>query len=398
MRIDCDETPGDQAQSARLPSGRPDSLAASSCAKAAVLDALIESDPDLIARYDLQCRRTQINPAMQATFGRPLEQILGRTPEDLPLLGTRPFMEILRGVITRGQGWDGDLACRDGEGRIVCGNWRLIPEFDVANKLLAVWGIWHDATKLRELDRQLHQVQRLAVLGELVSGVAHDFNNVLAAIVLHINLVHADLRLPRDLAEMLEELEADARRATSLPRQLLRFSRDEPMPAQPIFLEDVVDRAVRMLRRILGKHVQLEFRPAAKRSQLCGDGGMLEQMVFNLCLNARDAMSQGGRIMLTTRMVDVGHEYVRKNKAARAGRFVRFCVADDGCGMEAGTLSRIFEPFFTTKPAGRGTGLGLAIVSDIVKRHRGWIEVESIPRRGTSFFVFLPVDGRNQTV
>lgn len=360
-------------------------------AREAALATLMEGLPDLIVRYDLKCRRVGVNSAMRVHIGLPLEQILGRTPEELPLHNTQWFMRVLRGVLADGQPWFGEAAYTDAAGRTHWGELRVVPEFGAGREVLGALGVWRDMTALRQLQDQLRQAQKLEAIGQLASGVAHDFNNMLAAILLHVSMLRTDPRLPPDLAEVFEELEEDARRATSLPRQLLMFSRQQAMQARAIQLESIIEMTLKMLRRIVGERIQINFVPARKPAYIFGDTGMMEQVVFNLCLNARDAMPEGGRLTLATRVVDVDEAHVRKVKEARPGRFVRFTVADTGCGMEAAVLAKIFEPFFTTKETGRGTGLGLMTVFGIVQQHQGWIQVQSLVGRGTKFFIFFPL-------
>ncbi len=229
MKMDHDGSLEPQTKSATFFTGEFEKLVADPCAKAGFLNILFEQTPDFIVCYDLECRRINVNPALQAVLGVPLEEILGRTPEELPLLDSQSFMGILREVIASGQPWHGELAYTNAAGKALWGDLRVVPELDQANNIVAVLGIWRDITERRRLEDRLRQAPHLAVLGRLVGGVAHDFNNVLAAILLHLNLLRTDPRLPSDVLETLQELDADARRATCLPRQLLMFSRQDAM-------------------------------------------------------------------------------------------------------------------------------------------------------------------------
>jgi CheY-like chemotaxis protein len=181
-----------------------------------------------------------------------------------------------------------------------------------------------------------------------------------------------------------------AERAASLTRQLLMFSRKNVMQLMPLDLHEVVGNMSKMLQRLLGETITLEFQPQAENSFIQGDGGMIEQVVVNLSVNARDAMPQGGRLTISVETVNLDIADTETHHQARSGRFVRLRVSDTGAGMDTATLGHIFEPFFTTKDIGKGTGLGLATVYGIVKQHEGWVEAKSEPGKGSTFDVFFP--------
>jgi CheY-like chemotaxis protein len=231
----------------------------------------------------------------------------------------------------------------------------------------------------------------MEAIGQLAGGVAHDFNNILAAMILNLGLLRGDARLHRDLVESLVSLEKGAQRATDLTRQLLQFSRRQVMRTELLNLNEVLDNSLRVLRRLLGESIDLHFQPGEPPAWIHADRRMIDQMLTCLCLNARDAMSGGGRLSVEARMEDISAARVKGKPDARAGGFACLTVADTGCGMDAATQKRLFEPFFTTKDVGQGTGLSLASVHGIVKQHQGWVEVESAPGEGATFRVFLPI-------
>jgi CheY-like chemotaxis protein len=181
-----------------------------------------------------------------------------------------------------------------------------------------------------------------------------------------------------------------AERAASLTRQLLMFSRKNVMQLKLLDLRDIVTNMSKMLRRLLGETVTLNFTPPPQFPLVYGDSGMIEQVVMNLCVNARDAMERGGTLTISLNSIDVAADYVQTHPEARVGAHICLRVADTGCGMDTYMIGRIFEPFFTTKEVGKGTGLGLATVYGIVKQHEGWVEVNSKPGLGTTFEVFFP--------
>ena len=247
-----------------------------------------------------------------------------------------------------------------------------------------------DITGQKQLEAQFLQAQKLEAVGQLAGGVAHDFNNILAATLLHLQLLQEKDDLGPEVAASLRDLEQNTQRAAGLTRQLLLFSRRQVMQTKRVDFSEVVKGLLKMLRRILGEDVETVFSVGAEPVWVEADVGMLEQIVMNLCVNARDAMPLGGQLTLAVQRVTLTAEGVRERPAARAGTFACFTATDAGCGMDERTLKRLFEPFFTTKEPGKGTGLGLATVQGITRQHRGWVEVESAVGRGTTFRVFVP--------
>ena len=251
--------------------------------------------------------------------------------------------------------------------------------------------IWtfRDITERRQLEAQFRQAQKMEAVGQLAGGVAHDFNNILTAVILHLGILQATLTDP-ETTVALQELEAQAQRAADLTRQLLLFSRKSAIEVQPIRINHVVEDMLKMLRRLLGEHITVEFQGAAGLPFVEADRGMMQQVVMNLSVNGRDAMADGGTLTIATTAAEFDEPVGPERLGRRAGRFVRLTVRDTGCGMDEATLKRIFEPFFTTKALGKGTGLGLATVYGIVQQHRGWVEVTSTPGGGSTFDVYIP--------
>ncbi len=246
---------------------------------------------------------------------------------------------------------------------------------------------------------QLRQAQRLEAVGRLAAGVAHDFNNILAVIRGNAELLPGSGSFV-EVAESAKEIEEAADRAIGLARQLLSFSSQQSIQPRPLDLNQAVGNFTKMLRRILGEGVHLELQLAADLPAILADVGMLEQVLLNLAVNARDAMPGGGKFSVQTTTVDVSPSSGLAQPDAYAGRFAKLTAADTGAGMSPEVLERIFEPFFTTKAFGQGTGLGLATVHGIVKQHRGWLNVASRAGVGTLFEIFLPAtqQARAQTI
>jgi len=252
-----------------------------------------------------------------------------------------------------------------------------------------------EITERLNLEAQLRQSQKMQSVGQLAAGIAHDFNNILTIIQGHTELVSGEEGLPPTAHESLEQVSMAAQRAANLTRQLLTFGRKQFMQVELLDLNEVIKSVTQMLRRGLGENITLRCNLAPRLPAIEADSTMMEQVVMNLSLNARDAMAEGGSLIITTNPVKVGREYVDRNPEAREGVFVCLTVSDNGCGMDRSKLGKIFEPFFTTKEVGKGTGLGLATVYGIVKQHIGWIEVESELGKGTAFKIFLPSSTKN---
>ena len=241
------------------------------------------------------------------------------------------------------------------------------------------------------LESQLRQSQKMEAIGLLAGGIAHDFNNLLTAILGHLSLLRHDPQVTPAIAESLAEIASAANRASNLTRQLLAFSRRQVFVAHDLDLNVVVADLAKMLHRILGEELDLQLDLAPEPLAFRGDAGMIEQVLVNLAVNARDAMPHGGKLCIVTRGVTLAPPVTEQAfHGPGPAPFVRLSVADTGTGMDPEIQARIFEPFFTTKEAGRGTGLGLATVLGNVQQHHGWIDVQSSPGQGTTFHVNLP--------
>jgi PAS domain S-box-containing protein len=251
-------------------------------------------------------------------------------------------------------------------------------------------GLISDVTDRKRLESQLQQAQKMEAMGQLAGGVAHDFNNILATMLMELGLLREEPGLSEEVRSGLRDLETSVGRATGLTRQILAFSRRQLMQMKPLRLDALLTDLHKMLVRMLGETIQIGLHASPETSAIKGDAGMIEQVVMNLCVNARDAMPAGGRIELRVENVTLDKSHIQDNPEARMGHFVCLSVTDTGCGMNEQVRLHLFEPFFTTKDTGKGTGLGLSTVYGIVKQHDGWIEVESQEGMGSRFHVLFP--------
>jgi PAS domain S-box-containing protein len=266
---------------------------------------------------------------------------------------------------------------------------------EVLGRPLLMLSLFRDITTQKRLEEQLRQSQKMEAIGQLAGGVAHDFNNILTVIHGHASLLAAS-GLDDACARSAQQITQAAERAAGLTRQLLTFSRRQLIQPKRLDMNKIIGNMTDMLGRILGEDVALQLNYSTAPATVEADAGMMEQVLLNLAVNARDAMPRGGQLSVRISIVDVNEEHVQRHPEARTGWFVCFSKSDTGTGIPPENLSRIFEPFFTTKEVGKGTGLGLATVYGIVKQHQGWVEVESTVGKGTTFRIYIPFVGEEQ--
>jgi len=247
-----------------------------------------------------------------------------------------------------------------------------------------------DVTERRILERQLQMAGKMEAVGRLSGGIAHDFNNLLGVIIGYSQVLKRRLDPGSALLEHAEEIEKAGQRAASLTRQLLAFSRQQILTPAVLNMNDLILDMAKMLPRLLGEDVAVSTSLYADLGMVKADQGQIEQVIMNLAVNARDAMPQGGKLLIETANVELDQAYAWQHPGAKPGHYVMLALTDSGIGIDAETLAHIFEPFFTTKELGKGTGLGLATVYGVVKQSGGYIWVDSKPGQGASFQIFLP--------
>lgn len=332
------------------------------------------------------------NPAAERIFGFKADEVLGKQSYAAIVPGTA--RETVAGLFAKLFANTGsshsinENLTKDGR-TIVC-EWFNTPLIGTDGKTTGVFSLAQDLTERLNLEKHVQHSQRLNAVGQLAAGVAHDFNNILTVITGHAGLLLGQGNIPADARPDLEHIETAALRASSLTRQLLAFSRQQVMFPRPIHLYEVVKNTATMLSRAMGGDVIFKVRFGESLLPIEADPAMIEQVITNLVLNARDSMPRGGTLTVAIERVEIFGDTAQRTPDARPGTAVCLSVTDTGIGIAAEHLPHLFEPFFTTKKNGEGTGLGLSVVHGIVKQHHGWIEVESTVGKGTSVRVFFP--------
>jgi PAS domain S-box-containing protein len=351
----------------------------------------VEQTAETIVITDIQGTIVYANPALEKTSGYSCAEAIGKNPRMFKSgRQDAAFYGQMWKTLTCGDTWKGHLINRRKDGAIYEEEVIISPVRNAANAVVNYVAVERDVTHEMQLDAQLRQAQKMEAVGHLAGGVAHDFNNILAAILMRIGLLQEEGGLTESVRDALIEMDGEANRAAALTRQLLAFSRRQILQLKAVNLDVLVDNLSKMLRRLLGEQVTLHWNSESALPSLKADEGMVEQIITNLCINARDAMPQGGCITIDAKSVIFEENVARNHPERRPGSFVRLSVSDTGCGMDEEVQKHIFEPFFSTKGVGRGTGLGLSTVYGIVKQHGGWIELESTVGKGSAFHVYFP--------
>jgi two-component system cell cycle sensor histidine kinase/response regulator CckA len=344
-------------------------------------------------------RIVYISPAYEAIWGRSCQSLYDAPRNWIEAIHAEDRDRILQAALTKQVtgGYDEEYRIIRADGATRWIRDRAFPVRDAQGRVYRVAGIAEDVTEKRQLELQLRQSQKMDSIGQLAGGVAHDFNNILTIILGHASLLPSMRGTTPEAAESAREIIDGAQRAANLTRQLLAFSRKQVMQPRDLNLNDIVTHFSRMLHRILGEDIALQFDPAPHLPLVHADVPMIEQILMNLAVNARDAMPRGGALRIKTVAETIGAEEARKKPDAAPGDYVRLSVTDTGCGIPPENLPHLFEPFFTTKEVGQGTGLGLATVYGIVTQHNGWVEADSQVGHGATFHIHLPALQKHAT-
>ncbi len=272
----------------------------------------------------------------------------------------------------------------------------VIGEVDGNGKPLIYKGLYQDITERKEIEGRLYQSQKMEAIGRLAGGIAHDFNNILQVILGYGSLALMDAGSDSDMLENISHIVDSGEKAKSLVRQLLIFARKEKFRPGLVSLNDLASGFITMLKRVIGENITLTFTPDKEIDFIHGDSGQIEQIFMNLCINSRDAINGSGSIIIKTKKVSTDEYWPCFDNRMPPGEYVMLSISDTGAGISTEYLEHIFEPFFTTKDKNSGTGLGLATVYSIVKQHGGYIDVHSLPEKGTTFSMYFPILGDKQ--
>ena len=358
------------------------------------LQAITSTATDAIILIDDTGNVSYWNTAAEKMFGYDDDEMLGRNLEiiippqyrDAHKKGFKRFTESGHGPMI-GKVYEVSALRKDGS--------EFPIELSISGLLLK--GKWHsagvvrDITGRRNLEEQLRQAQKMEAIGTLAGGVAHDFNNILTAIIGFGSLLTMKMAKNDPMLHDVNQILAAADRAATLTQSLLTFSRKTPIETKPVSLNSIISKVEKLLVRFIREDIELTSTLAAEELTVMADPAQIEQILINLVANARDAMPKGGKLRICTDIVELDREFIRVHGYGTPGRYASLTCSDTGSGMDKETAQRIFEPFFTTKETGKGTGLGLAIVYGIVQRHNGYINCYSEPGMGTTFRIYLPL-------
>jgi PAS domain S-box-containing protein len=356
---------------------------------------ILNSADDAIISIDADSRILLFNRGAEKIFGYAAQAIIGQPldvllPERHQAEGRRQFAAFdAQPAAGRGVGERITMTGRRGSGEEFPAE-ASISKITIEGEEIFT-AILRDMTEKRKLEAQFLQAQKMEAIGQLTGGVAHDFNNLLQVIIGYTALASREVGLEQTAQGHLAEVKIAAERAVALTRQLLAFSRRQVLQPKSINLNGLIENLAKMLRRMIGDDIDFVFRGGERLATIYADQVQIEQVLLNLAINARDAMPEGGQLLLITENVYLDAGFRVRHPWAREGPFVLISVSDTGHGMDETTQTRIFEPFFTTKDEGKGTGLGLATTYGIIKQHGGFIHVYSEVGKGTTFRLYLPI-------
>lgn len=355
------------------------------------LSAAIEQAVESVVITDPQGTIEYVNPAFEKLTGYSREESIGQNPNILNSgKQDKQFYKNMWDTISSGNIWQGRIINRRKDGSLFTEEATISPVFDFKKKIVHYVAVKRDISKELELEQQYRQAQKMESIGRLAGGIAHDFNNMLGVILGYSEMSLAKLDPSDALYTTLQEIHKAGLRSADLTNQLLAFARKQTIAPKVLNLNDIVSNMLKMLRRLIGEDIKLNFKPGADLWSIKIDPAQIDQILANLTVNARDAIKGNGNITIETENISIDETYTQNHIYTKPGLYVLLIISDDGSGMDTETLTQIFEPFFTTKPTGEGTGLGLATVYGIVKQNEGSINVYSEPGEGTTFKIYFP--------
>jgi two-component system cell cycle sensor histidine kinase/response regulator CckA len=355
------------------------------------LMAAIEQAGEAIVMTDAQGIIQFVNPAFERTTGYSRKEAVGQNPRILKS-GEHDelFYRNLWDTISGGRTWAGRMVNKRKDGTLYTEETTISPVRDASGRIVNYVAVKRDITEHLRLAAQFQQSQKMEAMGRLAGGVAHDFNNMLGVILGYAELALCQVDPAQPLHADLEEILKAANRSTDITRQLLAFDRKQTIIPVVLDLNQTVESMLKMLRRLIGEDIDLAWLPEVGVCPINMDPVQVDQILVNLCVNARDAIADVGKVAIETGNAVFDETYCADHAGFVAGEYVLLAVSDDGCGIDKEILDRIFEPFFTSKGVGQGTGLGLSTVYGIVKQNNGFINVYSEPGKGTTFKIYLP--------
>jgi len=353
--------------------------------------AAIEQAGEIIVITDPAGTIRYVNPAFEHTTGYSREEVIGGNPRLLKSgMQDQAFYKELWETITSGRTWQGRIVNKRKDGKLFTENTTISPVRDASGQIVNYVAVKHDITEQLRLEAQFLQAQKMESVGRLAGGVAHDYNNMLNVILGYTEMALEKVDPSDPIHADLMEIFDAAQRSTAITRQLLAFGRKQTVSPKVLDLNEIINSMLKMLRRLIGEDIDLSWVPERQLWPVRMDPSQIEQILVNLCVNARDAIAGVGKINIETKTVTLDEACCKQHLGSVPGDFVMLSVSDDGCGMDKKTLAHIFEPFFTTKEVHEGTGLGLATVYGIVKQNNGFINAHSEPGKGTTFRIYLP--------
>jgi len=353
------------------------------------LSQAVEQSPVSIVITDVTGKIEFVNITFTHITGYTHEEVIGQNIRILHSETPDEDYSRLWKTISSGGVWRGEFHNRKKSGELFWEHAIIAPIRNAENIISHYVAVKEDITELKKLEEQLRHSQKMEAIGQLAGGVAHDFNNMLGVIIGYAELAMEKAALDDSLCKDIEEIRTAAFRSAEITRQLLAFARKQTIVPKVINLNDSIANMLKLLRRLIGEDIELAWLPGENLWQIKMDQSQIDQILVNLCVNARDAIAGVGKITIETQKANFD-AYCTEQKGLSPGEYVILIVSDNGCGMDKQTLDKLFEPFFTTKGIGKGTGLGLATVYGIVKQNAGFINVYSEVGRGSTFKIYLP--------